>query len=72
MSDAAGIRARLQRLHDALDEIDEEPSDETLTLATQLQRQISTSTDPRWGDRPDVRSDTTSSQAPAPAPDPNE
>jgi two-component SAPR family response regulator len=41
IGDAAGIRTRLQRLRDALDEIDEEPSSETISLAAQLQRKTS-------------------------------
>jgi DNA-binding SARP family transcriptional activator len=47
IGDAAGIRTRLQRLRDALDEIDEEPSGETIALAAQLQRQISGRLAPR-------------------------
>jgi DNA-binding SARP family transcriptional activator len=43
IGDTAGIRTRLLRLRDALDEIDEEPSGETTALATQLQRKISDS-----------------------------
>jgi DNA-binding SARP family transcriptional activator len=42
VGDAAGIRAQLQRLRGALDEIDEEPSGETIALAAQLQRDINT------------------------------
>ncbi|WP_345074649.1 BTAD domain-containing putative transcriptional regulator [Phytohabitans flavus] len=38
--DAAGIRTQLQRLRDALAETDVEPSDETIALAAQLQREI--------------------------------
>jgi hypothetical protein len=38
--DAAGVRAQLQRLRDALPEIDEEPSAETIALAAQLQREL--------------------------------
>jgi DNA-binding SARP family transcriptional activator len=37
IGNAAGIRTRLQRLRDCLDEIDEEPSGETIALAAQLQ-----------------------------------
>ena len=47
IGDAAGIRSRLQRLRDALDEIDEEPSGETIALAAQLQRQIAGKAGPR-------------------------
>ncbi|MEJ3741747.1 bacterial transcriptional activator domain-containing protein [Actinomycetes bacterium KLBMP 9797] len=38
--DAAGVRAQLQRLRDALAETDVEPSGETIALAAQLQREI--------------------------------
>jgi DNA-binding SARP family transcriptional activator len=44
----AGIRQQLQRLRDALDDIDEEPSGETIALAAQLQRDTSGA-----GGRPD-------------------
>ncbi len=37
---AAAVRATLQRLRAALDDIDEEPSGETIALAAQLQRDI--------------------------------
>jgi DNA-binding SARP family transcriptional activator len=48
--DAAGVRAQLQRLRDALTETDVEPSGETIALAAQLQREITG----RWpaGDHP--------------------
>lgn len=36
--DNAGVRTVLQQLREALHDIDEDPSEETLTLATQLQR----------------------------------
>jgi hypothetical protein len=43
IGDTAGVRAELQRLHRALDELDEEPSDETLELAARLQQGPATS-----------------------------
>lgn len=53
IGDAAGVRRRLQRLRDSLDEIDEEPSGETIALAAQLQRQIVDGTVPPRGQKPD-------------------
>jgi DNA-binding SARP family transcriptional activator len=41
LGDAAAVRTRLHRLRDALDEIDEEPSADTLALAAQLHRETS-------------------------------
>jgi DNA-binding SARP family transcriptional activator len=56
IGDAAGIRTRLQRLREALDEIDEEPSGETIALAAQLQRQMSGTNGPRTREQgPDDR-----------------
>ncbi len=48
VGDVAAVRARLQRLRDALDDIDEEPSAETIALAARLHREISGA-----GGRPD-------------------
>ncbi len=53
LGDAAAVRAQLQRLRDALDEIDEEPSADTLALAAQLHREISGAGDRPDGDGPD-------------------
>jgi hypothetical protein len=41
IGDTAGVQTQFQRLRDALDEIDEEPSSETTSLAAQLQRRLS-------------------------------
>ncbi len=43
VGDAPAVRAVLQQLRAALDDIDEEPSAETIALAAQLQRDIATS-----------------------------
>jgi hypothetical protein len=40
IGDADAIRAQLHQLRIALDEIDEEPSAETIALAAQLQRDL--------------------------------
>jgi two-component SAPR family response regulator len=48
IGDAGAVRAALQRLRAALDDIDEEPSGETIALAAQLQREIAST-----GRRPD-------------------
>jgi hypothetical protein len=37
LGDTAGVRNQFQRLRHALDELGEEPSDETVELATRLQ-----------------------------------
>jgi two-component SAPR family response regulator len=42
IGDGAAVRAMLQQLRAALDDIDEEPSAETIALAAQLQRDIAT------------------------------
>jgi hypothetical protein len=47
IGDTAGVRAQLQRLSRALDELDEEPSDETLQLASRLQDQTARGQNPR-------------------------
>jgi DNA-binding SARP family transcriptional activator len=72
IGDAAGIRDRLQRLRDALDDIDEEPAAETITLAAQLQKPISPSAEPRFRDHaPDGHtSNPASSHATSVAPEP--
>lgn len=44
LGDATAIRARLQRLRDALTEIDEEPAAETIACAAQLQRESTSHT----------------------------
>src|SRR5438034_10239133 len=40
IGDAAAIHAQLQRLRTALDDIEEEPSSETIALAAQLHREV--------------------------------
>ena len=53
IGDADGIRVQLHQLRVALDEIDEEPSAETIALAAQLQRDLHHRTPP--GDDPNVQ-----------------
>jgi DNA-binding SARP family transcriptional activator len=53
IGDVAGIRAQLQRLRDALDDIDEEPSAESIALAAELLRTIGNAGGSQGDDPPD-------------------